>query len=272
MLRSRRAAIVLVTVAASRCAHTQPTTGEISSAELRAEIDRHSCAAWEPEVDQYSALFLDERCPYTSTAAPLARAVEAAVAEASPLTFLETSRDHFYAAVKDRPRPDQAAADALVRATFWRDPLLAPAIVDRALVHLPAHRLRCTDCVAPARPAARTASWSSFFPYLTAFVWPVQPEPGAEIAVYVCSATNGAAALPPDTSLIHAAKLAALAFMLDPASGAKVREIARGDVSRPLPEVAQALAALLDAPASRARICGELTRLRWFTGLTVDPC
>jgi len=257
-------------LATLHCVHARPT--EISSAELRAEIDRHSCAYSTPEDPMHSALFLDaERCPVTPPATALGRAVADAVAEASAISFLERTSGQFDAALKGRPRPTQAAADALARSMLWRDPLLTRAVLDRALAHLPAHRLRCTDCQAPPRPVARIVAWSDFFPYISAFIWPVEFEPG-KIDVYMCSGTNGAAALSPDEALIHAAKLAAVDFGLEETTRQKIRDIARGDVSRSLADVKLLLAALLDAPASRSRICAAVAERRWFTGVTIDPC
>jgi hypothetical protein len=257
-------------LATLHCVHTRPT--EISSAELRAEIDRHSCAYSTPAYPEHNVLFLDaERCPATPSATPLGRAVADAIAEASAINFLESTSSQFDAALKDRPRPTQPAADALARSMLWRDPLLTRAVLDRALAHLPAHLLRCTDCKAPPRPAARIVAWSDFFPFISAFIWPVEFEPG-KIDVYMCSGINGATALPPDEALIHAAKLAAVDFGLEETTRQKIRDIARGDVSRSLADVKVLLAALLDAPASRARICAAVAQRRWFTGVIIDPC
>lgn len=257
-------------LATLHCAHARPT--EISSAELRAEIDRHSCAYSTAEYPEYSALFLDaERCPVTSLASPLGRAVAEAIAEAHAINFLETTSKQFDEVLKARPRPTQAAADTLARSMFWRDPLLVRAVLDRALARLPAHRLRCADCQAPPRPAPRIVAWSDFFPYITAFIWPVEFEAG-KIDVYMCSANNGAAALPPDEAMIHAAKLAAVDFGLEEPTRQKIRNIAHGEASRSLADVATLLAALIDAPASRARICTAVVERRWFTGVTIDPC
>lgn len=252
------------------CAHAT-TDRSISSAELRAEVDLHSCAYWEPEIREWSVLFLDERCPRAPVTTALGRAVESAVDEARNIHFLTTAHDEFYDALKGRPTPTQAAADILARATLWRDPLLARAVLDRALAELPVHRLRCEDCRAPAAPAPRTVTWDTFSPYLTAFVWPVQSETGA-IEVYTCSGINGAAALPEDEILTQAAKLAALASVMDEAMSRRIREIARGPVTRSVPAVASEIAALLNSPKGRAHACSSLVQKRWFTGLTIEPC
>lgn len=252
------------------CAHA-PNQRAISSAELRAEIDLHSCAYWEPEVHVWSVLWLDERCPRTPATTTLGRAVEAAIAEARLVNFLATAYDEVDAALTVRPTPTQPAADALVRAALWRDPLLERAVLDRALAKLSAHHLRCEDCQAPAAPAPRTVSWADFYPYLAAFVWPVQSDTG-QIDVYTCSGINGAASLLADETLTQAGKLAALAFVMDDAMSRRILELARGPVSRSVPEVAREIEALLNSPEGRALACASLAHKQWFTGLTIEPC
>lgn len=256
-------------LATLHCAHARPA--EISSTELRAEIDRHSCAYSTPEYTEYSALYLDDRCPVTPSPTPLGRAVAAAVVEASPIAFLGTVHKSVNKALEAPPRPTQTAADALTRANLWNDPLLTRAILDRALARLPAFGLRCRDCQPPPPPPSRTVAWAEFSPYIRAFIWPVEFVPG-KIDVYMCSGNNGAAALPPDAVLIHAAMLAAVDFGLEDPTRTQIRDIAHADASRSLADVAAQLAALIDAPTSRARICAAVAQRRWFTGLTIAPC
>lgn len=252
------------------CAHAPPPR-TTSSADLRAEIDLHTCARWDPESRVHALLLLDERCP-AATTTPLARAVAAAVAEARGVRYLASIETFYYDTLAATPSPTQASADALARTSFWRDPALTRATLDRAHAQLQAHQIRCDDCEPPPAPAPRTVSWATYVPYLAAFVWPTRPEADGPVEVYVCSAINGAADLPPDEPLSHAARLAAFDLALDETTAVQVRQLARSDTSRTVADVRQHIAIFLNSPPIRDHVCASLAARRWFTGITVTEC
>lgn len=261
------AALVLV-ACASEPRRSRPAS--VTQAELRAHIDRHSCAYWEAEVRQWSALYLDDRCPPPPIRSELDRAVAAAVARVAAILppLAAGAYDRFYGPLEGKPPPPQAQADALVRASFWADPTLARATLTRAVDELAAHNLRCADCPAPTRPEPLALRWDSFFPYLAAYVWPTENE--GKIDIYVCSGTNGVGALEPDPRLQQLGFLTAWGVR-EPLSP-KIREIADPGTSRPLAEVSQQLRELLDSATGRAAACASLAETAWFTGVTVDIC
>lgn len=253
---------------AGRSAHARAT---VSRAQLRAELDRFVCALWTPEAEAWNVGLLATDCGQRLTGAPLESVSEASVARVKPLMMLAQEFDaEFFGALDGRPAPPKPAADALARDAFWRDSLLERATWLAAREELRSRGLRCGDCPVVAEPERIELSWAEFLPFLGAFVWPVQEETGGKMEIFVCSGTNGAAALKGDPRLVQAGFLAAAGLVNDEAIVRQIRAFA--DAGRSPAEVMPGLQQLLDSPPVRRQACSSLAPLEWFVGVRVREC
>lgn len=252
---------------AGRPSHAAP---DITMARLRAEVDAHVCAAWSPEVQEYGGPLFAADCPRPAASTELTPAVQRALLRVRPIGMLATTaEEQFASAVRGRPESAQAAADTLAREAFWRDPQLSRAIMLAMHAELRAEHRQWADCPTTPAPTPLTIAWSTFRPYLAAYMYPQAGDDG-KIEVYTCSGINGAAALPPDPRLLQAGVLTAFHFTTDEAMSRQIRGIA--DASRSIPDATAALHTFLDSPAGRTHACVALADLEWFTGLRIHDC
>lgn len=243
-------------------------------ADLRAEIDRYTCATWSPEARQWSLEMLSDACeaPAASRAHPaIARIVRRTRAV---LLLAEAAYDGFYAEAGGE-RLDRAAADALARRWFWRDAQMTRAISLQLAHEQHLGHLRCDDCPAVAPPERVEVAWGEFIPFLLAYVWPVQPAPDAPVELYVCSGLNGAAGLPANEPLKRAGFLVAGALADDPQAAAEIAGLRQRHNRSEAPSadgLARELQAFLRSPVGGSRVCRALDELAWFTGVVVPGC
>lgn len=265
----RATRLLLALLLSSACAG-RPHAPPLTEAALHAELDRHTCARWEPEVNQWSLLLFDASCepaPASGAAQVLARAT---VARLRPLLLLtESAHDHFYRRTDVSPPPSHEEAQRLADAAVWSDRLLSRAIWQALARELAARGLACGDCPRPGAPPPITARWAEFFPYLAAYVWPVQRSEGAPVEIFTCSAVHGAATLPIHPTLTQAGQLAAFAFAEDETAARQIHALAgQGSLS----EVSNMVRSYLDSPQSRRLACAALADVAWFTGLRISDC
>lgn len=243
---------------------------------VRAEIARHTCATWLDEVGQWSLELLGASCTTGAGDPDLAPAIDAAVASARPVIVLgERAYDRFYAQVERRPGLEPAVADALAREALWSDPVSTRAVLLRTTLELAARGLHCGDCPALAPPDRVVLTWSEFFPYLSAYVWPVQASPGGEVELFVCADIHGAAALPAGEAPRRAGFLVAAAFASDADTHRAIVALKAAHNRRTLRSeaaLAREVADFLTTPASRTRACSALAEVAWFTGVVVRDC
>jgi len=251
-------------------ARPAPTASNITMHRLRAEVDRHICAEWSPEAQAWGGPLFDDPCPRPTADTELARAAQGAVIRMRPMLMLsEAAGERFEAAVHGQPGSAQTTADTRARAAFWGDPVLSRAVALALQSELDARGWRCEDCPPMTPPPPLALRWSTFLPYLNAYIWPHDGQ-HTPVEIHVCSGINGAGALPPDPRLRHAGVLTAFAFVIDETMATQIRRI--GEASTSVPDAAAALHALLDAPPGRAHACTALANLEWFTGLRIDEC
>ncbi len=247
-----------------------PAPAGITAQRLHAGVDRFICAEWSPEVQAWGGPQFDERCPQPAASTELARTVRAAVARIRPMVMLsEAAGQSFERAIRGQPASAQSTADASAREAFWRDPELSRAIALALNEELGARKLQCEDCQPIAASPPQGLPWSAFLPYLSAYLWAHDGE-GAKIEIHMCSGVNGTKALAPDQRLLHAGVLTAFAFAMDETMAAQIHRIA--ETSPSVDAAANALQALLNAPAGRAHACAALADIAWFTGLYIDEC
>ncbi|WAS95317.1 hypothetical protein [Nannocystis punicea] len=259
-------AFVILSAACAGRSHESPTT----EAALRAGLDRHTCARWEPEVRQWSLLLFDATCDPASASGGAAALVRAVVARLRPLSLLAgAAYDRFYERAGGSPPPRPAEAQRLADAAVWSDSLLSGAIWQAVAVELADRGLACRDCPPRREPPQATIPWAEFSPYLAAHVWPVQSSADAPVEIFTCTGINGAAALPADPTLLRAGQLVAFAFADDEAVGRRLHALA-GQGS--LAEVSRGVRSYLDSPSGREFACAALTRVAWFTGLHISDC
>lgn len=248
----------------------RPHEAPLTEAALHAEIDRHTCARWEPQVKQWSLLLFDASCEPAPASGDVAAVVRAAVARLRPLLLLtESAHDHFYENADRSPPPSHEEAQRLADAAVWSDRLLAGAIGQALARELEVRGLACGDCPRPREPPPITARWAEFFPYLAAYVWPVQLSEGAPVEIFTCSAVHGAAALPANPTLTRAGQLAAFAFAEDETAAHQIHALAS---QGSLAEVSESVRSYLDSPESRRLACVALADVAWFTGLRISDC
>ncbi|PCC69619.1 hypothetical protein SAMN02745121_06427 [Nannocystis exedens] len=251
------------------CAGRSPAA-PLTQAALRAALDRHTCARWEPEVRQWSLLLFDATCEPAPASGGLEALVRAAARRLRPLAILaEPAYDHFYRRSGDPASRSPGAVEHLADAAVWSDRLLSDAAWRALDRELAARGLVCVDCPRPDEPPSITFRWAEFFPYLAAYVWPVQFSKDAPVEIFTCTAIHGAAALPPDPLLSQAGRLAAFAVADDETAASRLRALA-GQGS--LAEVSRSIRDYLDSPAGRRIACAALADVAWFTGLRVSDC
>ncbi|MFZ6182372.1 hypothetical protein [Nannocystis pusilla] len=256
----------LLSPACAGRSHEPPLT----EAALHAELDRHTCARWEPEVKQWSLLLFDASCEPAPASGAVQVLARAAVARLRPLLLLtESAHDHFYARTASSPPPSPEEAQRLADAAVWSDRLLSGAIWQALHRELAVRGLACGDCPRPREPPPLTARWAEFFPYLAAYVWPVQLSEGAPVELFTCSAVHGAAALPANPALSQAGRLAAFAFAEDETAAPEIHDLA---AQGSLAEVSRRVRSYLDSPEGRRFACAALADVAWFTGLRISDC
>ncbi|HEY8379349.1 MAG TPA: hypothetical protein VIK91_22800 [Nannocystis sp.] len=270
-------AVLLTAGVLVSCAGSEVQRGasrSVSATEVRAEVDRHVCAVWSEEAQQWSAEFLAETCRTDPAQTELARAIGRAIARARLVVPLASGAyDRFYNSVGQLARHEQEKADALARGAFWDDPDLERAAWTSVCHELRAEKLSCGRCeTVPAAPKIQL-SWQEFVPYLRAYVWPQRGEGDTGIEIFVCSDVNGASELPASRERAQAGFLAAAGLADDPEVRVRVMSLAekhraRSDVA----EVKKKLEVLLDAPDIRRRVCAALAQTEWFTGVSVRDC
>lgn len=242
----------------------------IDRRELHAEIDRHVCALWSPEVQQWGGPLIDERCPQPEVRGEAARLAARVVARVGPTMMLATAAERrFDDTSRGRPGSAQAAADGLARAAFWSDPEVTRAVALATRVELGAGGWRCEGCPEVAAPQLLTLRWSAFLPYLSAYIWPVGREQGG-VDVFTCTGTNGGASVSPAPRLQRAGLLTAFHYAIDEGMGAQIHAIATTASS--VDEASSRILAMLDAPAGRAHACAALVSLEWLVGVRIDEC
>lgn len=157
--------------------------------ELRAEIDRYTCAAWSQEVNQWDITILGDSC-VTTRDAKIGDAVRDVVQRVSVLLPLASVAYERFDGDATQPGLTPASADALARSSVWSDPVLTRAIllqIDRSARE---YDWDCRDCTATEPPARLEVSWEEFLPYLFAYLWPVQT-PEGPVNLFVCSVPMG---------------------------------------------------------------------------------
>ncbi|MCY1071802.1 hypothetical protein OV090_44065 [Nannocystis sp. RBIL2] len=261
--------LLAATLLSPACAgrrHEPPLT----ESALRAELDRHTCARWEPEVKQWSLLLFDSSCDPAPASGDAQVLTRAAVARLRPLLLLtESAHDHFYEETARSPPPSHEEAQRLADAAVWSDRLLSGAVWQALARELAARGLACGDCPRPREPPPITARWAEFFPYLAAYVWPVQLSEGAPVEIFTCSEVHGAAALPVNPTLTQAGQLAAFAFAEDETAARQIHALAS---QGSLAEILKLVRSYLDSPESRRLACAALADVAWFTGLRISDC
>jgi hypothetical protein len=267
---SRATRLLLAATLLSPACAGRPREPPLTAAALRAELDRHTCARWEPEVKQWSLLLFDASCEPAPPSGDVEVLARAAAARLRPLLLLtESAHDHFYARTNREPPPSPEEAQRLADAAVWSDPLLSGAIGQALARELAVRGLACGDCPPPREPPPITARWAEFFPYLAAYVWPVQLSESAPVEIFTCSAVHGAAALPVDPTLTQAGQLAAFAFAEDETAARQLRALAS---QGSLADVLKLVRSYLDSPESRRLACTALADVAWFTGLRISDC
>jgi hypothetical protein len=241
----------------------------LSQAQLQAAIDVFVCAQWSAEANEWSLELFREDCSAREGAVP--EPVRAAVRAAQPLIVLAThAYNDFYARTTARPVLSRVDADRTARAAFWADPVLARAIRLRVRLELATRGWRCTDCPDVASPDATHLGWDEFFPFLAAYVWPAQTEPGGAIELFVCADINGAATLPDAEPARLAGFLAAASFAADERRAHELRALR--DAASSVVGMRQQLDAYLARPDSRRHACAAVAAATWFTGVIVEGC
>lgn len=252
------------------CARRSSEDIDITMDRLHAEVDRHICAEWSPEVQAWGGPLFDERCPQSLASTELAPAIQAALVRIRPMVMLtEAAGQRFAVAVEGQPGSAQSTADTRAREAFWGDPELSRAVALALHKELDARELHCDDCPLVAAPTPLQMPWSAFLPYLGAYIWPHQRQ-GARVEIHICSGTNGTKALAPDRRLLHAGVLTAFAFAMDAAMATRIHRVA--ETSSSVDAAATALQAILNAPPGRAHACAALADIEWFTNLRIDEC
>jgi hypothetical protein len=258
-------------------AHRSPST--ISQAEVRASIDAFVCARWSAEVKEWSLELLADDCPTERPGAgsdAIHGVVHDAVRATRPLVMLGArAYDGFYAAVAARPSVSQAEADGLATAAFWADPVLSGALLLRVRLELAGRGWSCEDCPLVATPEPVRLRWEEFFPFLSAYVWPVRSEQSSEIDVFVCSALNGAANLPDSTAARQAGFLAAASFASDERRARELGEM-KGAYNRSQGPTVAGMRRQIDdylaSPEVRRHVCAAVEDVAWFTGVILEGC
>lgn len=262
----------IISAALLACAHS-PRTRTLTAEQLRAEVDRHICATWSDEADQWSAEFLSDACR-PDTTSELAATLRPGVARASAIILLgEAAYDRFYAQAEQRPRDQQATADELARRAFWSDPIVSHAAMLGVCLALRGTPFSSDTCATLPSPPATEVTWSEFFPYLRAYVWPTPGPSGSGVQIFVCGGINGAGALP-DKKLVQTGFLTAAGLTDDPELTEKIHDLVNkyAEASTDLSAVQEDIDALLNSPSGRRSACAALERNAWFTGVSVRDC
>lgn len=268
-----RLATSLIGAALLSCAHSHGRPRSLSAEQLRAEVDRHVCATWSEEADQWSAEFLSETCR-TGATTELGETIRPGVSRAAAIVPLAgAAYDRFYAAADRRSRDEQEIADKLARQAFWSDPILSHATMRGVCLALRGTRFSSDSCATLPAPRATEVSWQEFFQYLRAYVWPVPGPDGSGVQIFVCAGINGAGALP-SKEFVQAGFLAAAGVADDPELGARLHDLVKkhAGASADLSAVQAEVDALLNTPSGRRSACSALERTAWFTGVSVRDC
>lgn len=246
----------------------------VTWAELRAEADRHTCAVWYPEVQQWGMEIFSETCGAVRERG-LGEWVHEAIQASEAIVPLASAAYDQFDTEAASPGLDRASATDLARRAVWRDPLLSRAIQLQLGRALEQRRVRCKDCRIPAGPEPVMVEWERFEPYLLAYLWPVQATPGGPVEVYTCSGTNGAADLPASEPLKQAGFLVAARFAEDAETEAEIVRLGsrhNAEASRSAAGMAREIEAFVRSPAGRARTCRAVSEVAWFTGVAVREC
>lgn len=275
-MRRVRSVAVLVSCVLLACAGGGARRGSdraIPRDEVRAEINRYVCAAWSEDAQQWSAEFLSETCRSAPPKTRLALAIRRAISRVEMIVPLGSGAyDHFYNSAGQHPRGDQRGADELARAAIWSDLELQRGTWLGVCDELRTEGLSCEVCATISPPRRLELSWSEFFPYLAAFVWPAPREGDRGVEIFVCSEVNGASGLPGTKELRHAGFLAAAAIADDPELSAIIQRLASEHRGTDLSAVSWGIEALLSSPDGRGQACSGLARSEWFTGVSVRDC
>ncbi len=241
--------------------------------EVRAEIDRYTCAAWSQEVNQWDITILGDSC-VTTRDAKIGDAVRDVVQRVSVLLPLASVAYERFDGDATQPGLTPASADALARSSVWSDPVLTRAIllqVDRSARE---YDWDCRDCTATEPPARLEVSWEEFLPYLFAYLWPVQT-PEGPVNLFVCSGTNGVADLPALEPLRQEGFLVAAAFVQHEPIAVEIEHIRtrhNAGQTRSADGLAQEVHAFVRSAAGRSHACDAAAGIEWFTGVVVRDC
>lgn len=264
------ALVALGTLGCATRSSTDTAPPGITMARLRAEVDPHICALFSPEVQEWGGPIHDDRCPQPTPGTPLAQAVQAAVLRVRPVgLLLTTGGQYFDTAARGQPGSAQSAVDTIARAAFWRDPQLSRATALALDAELRARGWQCEDCPPVAPPPPLTLPWSTFLPYLSAYIHPQDGDAG-KVDIYICSGTNGLAALPPDPRLQQAGAMVAMQFTEIDAITSRIHTIAT--TSQSASAAATDLRSLLSTPLTRTHACTALEHIEWLTSLSIAEC
>lgn len=245
----------------------------VSMGEVRAEIDKYTCAAWSQEINQWDITILSDSC-VTTRDAKIGDAVRDVVQRASVLLPLASVAYERFDGSATQPGLTPASADALARNSVWSDPVLMRGIllqVDRSVRE---HDWDCRDCTATEPPARFEVSWEEFLPYLFAYLWPVQT-PEGPVDLFVCSGTNGVADLPALEPLRQEGFLVAAAFAQHEPIAVELERIrARHNAgqTRSADGLAREVHAFVRSAAGQSHACGAAEGVEWFTGVVVREC
>lgn len=245
-----------------------------SLAVIRAEIDKHTCAFWSPEAQQWDLGILSDRCGATRDPR-IGDAIRIAVQRTTAILPLATAAyDHFYAEATS-PGLTQATADDLARRSFWSDPLLNETILLQVGQALGKNHQRCDDCpVITPREPVEVAS-EQLLPFIFAYIWPVQSVSSGPIEIYVCAGMNGAAELPANERLRQAGFLVAASFADDHDAAAEILRLGGQHNAHKPPSIdglAGEIHAFVRSPAGQKHSCRALADIEWFTGVRVREC
>jgi len=253
--------MVAVIVASGCAAHPEVgaarRTARVTFAELRAEVDRHTCAVWSPEVQQWDIAILSETCGAVRDRR-LGEVVHGVIQASKSIVPLASAAFEKFDGEAASPGLDRASASALARRAVWSDPVLSRAILLQLGRAVDERRLRCEDCPRPALVEPVVVDWARFEPYLLAYLWPVQATPGGPVEVFACSGTNGAADLPASEPLRHTGFLVAAKFADDAEAAAEIERLGirhNAEASRSVAGMAREIHAFVRSPSGRARTC-----------------
>lgn len=246
----------------------------VSMGEVRAEIDKYTCAIWSQEINQWDITMLSDSC-VTTRDTKIGEAIRDVVQRARVLLPLASVAYERFDSSAAQPGLTPASANELARSSLWSDPLLTRAIylqVDRSRHE---HDWDCGDCTATKPPTRLEVSWGDFVPYLFAYIWPVQT-PEGPVDLYVCSGTNGVAELPALEPLRQEGFLVAAALAQHEPIAAEIERIrARYNMghTRSAGGLAQEVHAFVgSSAAARSHACGAAEGIEWFTGVVVREC